>query len=149
MNQSFILLVEDNYNDELLTRRAFKINQMADRLMVVRNGEEALDFLRGVGAYAARATEPPPALILLDLKLPKMDGLAVLKNLRAAGETRSIPVVILTSSDEEDDIRKSHDLGVSSYIRKPVNFNEFVETVRQLGLYWLNLSDTMNDTMTA
>jgi two-component system response regulator len=143
METTFILLVEDNRNDELLTQRAFKKNQMANRLVVVRDGVEALDFLLGVGAHSGRDSKQAPALILLDLKLPKMDGLEVLRRIRADEQTRSIPVVILTSSDEEEDVRKSYHLGVNSYIRKPVDFNQFVEMVRQLGLYWLKLNDTL------
>jgi len=144
MNKRFVLLVEDNENDEALTRRAFKQNKMADRLVVTRDGAEALDFLLGGGVHAGRDLDQMPSLILLDLNLPKMDGLEVLRHLSAYERTKLIPVVILTSSDEEKDIRSSYQLGVNSYIRKPVDYDEFVETVRQLGLYWLKLNDTID-----
>lgn len=143
MNNRFVLLVEDNQNDELLTRRAFKKNNMADRLIVARDGVEALDFLLGTGSHAGRNLDRMPALILLDLNLPRMGGLEVLRRVRCHERTKLIPVVILTSSDEEKDIRGSYQLGMNSYIRKPVDYNEFVETVRQLGLYWLELNDTI------
>lgn len=143
MNNRFVLLVEDNQNDELLTRRAFKKNNMADRLIVAQDGVEALDFLLGTGSHAGRNLDRMPALILLDLNLPRMGGLEVLRRVRSHERTKLIPVVILTSSDEEKDIRGSYQLGMNSYIRKPVDYNEFVETVRQLGLYWLELNDTI------
>jgi two-component system response regulator len=145
MHQKFILLVEDNYNDELLTQRAFKKNQLASCLRVARDGAEALDFLLATGIHSDRDPNHAPSLILLDLKLPKVDGLEVLRRIRANKRTHSIPVVILTSSDEEEDVRKSYHLGVNSYIRKPVDFNQFVEMVRELGLYWLKLGDTINE----
>jgi CheY-like chemotaxis protein len=146
MSKNFVLLVEDNYNDELLTRRAFGKNKIADHLVVVRDGEQAIDFLRGAAANSSPEAENSnvPSLILLDLKLPKLDGLAVLKRIRENEATRNVPVVVLTSSDEEIDIRKSYDLGVNSFIRKPVDFNEFVETIHQLGLYWLKLGGTLS-----
>lgn len=143
MDTRFILLVEDNRNDELLARRALQKNSITTHLVVARDGVEAIDFIMGTGSYAERDVRQQPSLVLLDLKLPKMDGLEVLRQLRAHEPTRHLPVVILTSSDEEQDVRKSYDLGVNSYIRKPVDFNEFVETVRQLGLYWLKLNDTV------
>ena len=136
MNRS-ILLVEDNPDDVKLTLRAFKRNNMLNEIAVARDGVEALDFLFARGAYAGNADKPLPALIILDLKLPKLDGLGVLKAIRGDERTRLIPVVILTSSKEEQDLIRSYSLGVNSYLRKPVDFGEFVEAVRVLGIYWL------------
>lgn len=135
-----ILLVEDNRDDEALTRRALSKNNIRNEIVVAQNGAEALDFLFGTGAYAGRNIENMPHLVLLDLKLPKVDGLEVLKRLRADVRTRLLPVVVLTSSDEERDRLESYGLGANSYIRKPVEFTEFMEAVRQLGLYWLVLN---------
>ena len=132
-----ILLVEDNPDDAKLTLRAFKRNNMLNPIVVARDGVEALDVLFARGAYAERAGKPLPALIILDLKLPKLDGLGVLKAVRGDERTRLIPVVILTSSKEEQDLIRSYSLGVNSYLRKPVDFGEFVEAVRVLGIYWL------------
>jgi len=132
-----ILLVEDNPDDTKLTLRAFKRNKMLNPIVVARDGVEALDFLFARGAYAERAGKPPPTLIILDLKLPKLDGLGVLKAIRGDARTRLIPVVILTSSKEEQDLIQSYSLGANSYVRKPVDFTEFVEAVRLLGIYWL------------
>ena len=132
-----ILLVEDNPDDAKLTLRAFKRNNMLNPIAVARDGVEALDFLFARGAYAKRAGKPPPTLIILDLKLPKLDGLGVLKAVRDDERTRLIPVVILTSSREEQDLVHSYSLGANSYVRKPVDFGEFVEAVRVLGIYWL------------
>jgi CheY-like chemotaxis protein len=135
-----ILLVEDNPNDVELTLHALKKNHIANRIHVVRDGAEALDFLFASGAYADRQVEEAPKVILLDLKLPKVDGLEVLKQVKGDGRTRSIPVVVLTSSREERDLMQSYHLGVNSYILKPVDFDQFNEAVRQLGLYWLLLN---------
>ena len=132
-----ILLVEDNPDDAKLTLRAFKRNNMLNPIVVARDGVEALDILFARGAYAERAGKPLPALILLDLKLPKLDGLGVLRAVRGDERTRLIPVVILTSSKEEQDLVHSYSLGANSYVRKPVDFGEFVEAVRVLGIYWL------------
>ena len=132
-----ILLVEDNPDDAKLTLRAFKRNNMSNPIVVARDGVEALDFLFARGAYAERAGKPPPTLIILDLKLPRLDGLGVLKAVRGDERTKLIPVVILTSSKEEQDLIQSYSLGANSYVRKPVDFTEFVEAVRLLGIYWL------------
>jgi two-component system response regulator len=140
MKNKIILLVEDNPDDETLTLRALKKSKILNELIVARDGAEALDFLFGTGAYAGRDTSIQPQLILLDLKLPKVDGLEVLKRLRADPRTALLPVTILTTSNEERDIITSYQLGVNSYIRKPVDFDSFIEAVRQLGLYWLVLN---------
>ena len=135
-----ILLVEDNPADEELTIHTLKANHLANNIQIVRDGAEALDFIFRTGAFADRATDEFPKVILLDLKLPKVDGLEVLRRLRDDPRTRSIPVVVLTSSREERDIVESYRLGVNSYIVKPVDFTQFAEMVRQLGLYWLLLN---------
>lgn len=135
-----ILLVEDNPDDEVLTRRALKKNDIPNEVVVARDGAEALDFLFGNGAHAGRDVAKPPQLVLLDLKLPKIDGLEVLRRLRADARTRLQPVVILTTSNEERDVVASYELGANSYIRKPVDFEQFMEAVRQLGTYWLVLN---------
>ena len=139
-----ILLVEDNPNDEELTLYALKKNNINNHIQVVRDGAEALEYLFCTGTYAHRQINEPPKVVLLDLKLPKMDGLEVLKKIKADERTRIIPVVVLTSSQEESDIVESYQLGVNSYIVKPVDFEQFIEAVRQLGLYWmlLNISPT-------
>lgn len=136
-----ILLVEDNPDDEALTLRALRKNNIANAMSVVRDGAEALDFLFCAGAYASRDPREMPQVILLDLKLPKVDGLEALRRIRADERTRLLPVVILTSSREEQDLLQSYSLGANSYVRKPVDFNQFVEAVRQLGLYWLVLNE--------
>jgi len=135
-----ILLVEDNPNDVELTLHALTRNNLANHVEVVRDGAEALEFLFGSGAYAGRRLENGPKVILLDLKLPKVDGLEVLRRVKADARTRIIPVVVLTSSREERDLVESYSLGVNSYIVKPVDFQQFTEAVRQLGLYWLLLN---------
>ena len=137
-----ILLVEDNPDDEALTIRALKKNNIGNRLVVVRDGVEAIEFLFGSGAYKDRDLKDAPQVVLLDLKLPKMDGLEVLRRIRENETTRLLPVVILTSSKEEQDILKGYKLGANSYVRKPVDFDQFVEAVRQLGLYWLVLNES-------
>ena len=132
-----ILLVEDNPADVELTLHALRGNKLANSIQVVRDGEEALDFLFCRGAFQHRSVESPPRLVLLDLKLPKVDGLQVLRAIRGDARTNAIPVVILTSSKEERDLVNGYQTGVNSYIQKPVDFNQFREVVRQLGLYWL------------
>jgi two-component system, response regulator len=136
-----ILLVEDNPDDEALTLRALKKNNIGNKLAVVRDGAEALEFIFCTGVYTDRDRNDSPQVILLDINLPKVDGLEVLRRIRADENTRLLPVVILTSSKEEQDMIKSYKLGANSYVRKPVDFNEFIEAVRQLGLYWLVLNE--------
>jgi two-component system response regulator len=145
MKDRFILLVEDNPDDEALTVRAFASSNIANPLVVVRDGVEALDFLFARGDYGERNPRNLPVVILLDLKLPKLDGLEVLKQLRANEITRLQPVVILTSSKEERDIVESYSLGANSYIRKPVAYSEFMECVQQLRLYWMLLNESPPD----
>lgn len=140
MDYKVILLVEDNPDDEALTLRAFKRSNIMNEVLVAHDGVEALDYLFAQGAYADRDPNQQPQLVLLDLKLPRVDGLEVLRRLRADARTRLLPVVVLTSSDEERDIVESYNLGANSYIRKPVDFTQFTEAVRQLGLYWLVLN---------
>lgn len=137
----FILLVEDNPNDELLTLRALKREHLTNEVAVVRDGAEALDFLFAAGAYAGRDPMALPQLVLLDLKLPKVDGIEVLRRIRADPHTRRLPVVILTSSNEEKDLVAGYNNGANSYIRKPVDFTQFTDAVRQLQLYWLVLNE--------
>jgi two-component system response regulator len=135
-----ILLVEDNPDDVALTLRAFKRSHLMNPIVVVRDGVEALDYLFARDAYASRAGSPPPTLVILDLKLPRLDGLGVLKALRADPRTALQPTVILTSSKEEQDVVAGYSLGANSYVRKPVDFVEFVEAVKALGIYWLALN---------
>jgi len=135
-----ILLVEDNPNDVKLTLHALKKNNIANRIEIVRDGAEALEFIFATGAYADRQNAENPRVILLDLKLPKVDGLEVLRQIKSDPRTRAIPVVVLTSSREDRDIVESYNLGVNSYIVKPVDFEQFTEAVRTLGLYWLLLN---------
>lgn len=144
-----ILLVEDNPDDEKLTVRAFKRNNMLNPIVVARDGVEALDFLFARGAFVERAGKAAPALIILDLKLPKLDGLGVLKAVRGDERTRLIPVVILTSSKEEQDLIQGYSLGANSYVRKPVDFAEFLEAVRVLGIYWLMMNEAPPEGSTA
>jgi two-component system, response regulator len=141
MAEKVILLVEDNPDDEKLTVRALKKNNIANEVAVARDGVEALDYLFGTGAHAGRDTSLQPALVLLDMKLPKLDGVEVLRRIRADQRTMRLPVVILTSSKEEQDLTQAYNGGVNSYIRKPVDFLEFTEVVRQLGMYWLVLNE--------
>jgi len=141
MNEKTILLVEDNPDDEELTLRALKKNNILNQVTIVRDGAEALDYLFCQGAYAGRDASVQPAVTLLDLKLPKVEGLEVLKRLRADERTRLLPVVILTSSKEEQDLISGYRLGANSYIRKPVDFTKFMEAVRQVGLYWLMMNE--------
>lgn len=136
-----ILLVEDNPDDVALTERALKKARIANKVVIARDGPEALDFLFGTGAYAGRDTGAMPEVVLLDLKLPKMDGLEVLRRLRGDQRTRVLPVVVLTSSREDRDLTRSYELGANSYIRKPVDFKQFVKAVQELGLYWLVLNE--------
>ena len=135
-----ILLVEDNPDDVDLTQRAFQRAGVTRPLEVVEDGMDALDYLFGRGAFSHRLHEPLPALVLLDLKLPRLGGHEVLRQIRADPRTRFLPVVILTSSDEEKDLVESYSHGCNSYVRKPVSYNEFVEAARQLGVYWLELN---------
>ena len=141
MRDNVILLVEDNPDDELLTLRALKKNNFTNEVVVARDGVEALDYLFATGEYAGRDASVMPQLILLDLKLPKVDGLEVLRRLRSDERTRLLPVVILTSSKELEDMLDSYDSGANSYVRKPVNFEQFVWAVEQLKLYWLGLNE--------
>lgn len=141
MNTKSILLVEDNADDEALTLRALKKNGVANKVNVVRDGAEALDFLFCRGAYAGRDPLDLPQVTLLDLKLPKVDGLEVLRQMRADPRTKMAPVVILTSSREEQDLIAAYTNGANSYVRKPVDFNQFVDAIKQLGLYWLILNE--------
>jgi two-component system response regulator len=136
-----ILLVEDNPDDADLTLRAFSRSRVANEIVVVSDGEEALDYLFGTGVHASRVEAPLPSVVLLDLHLPKVEGLEVLRRLRSSDRTRRLPVVVLTSSREEGDVVRSYDLGANSYVRKPVDFEQFVSAAGQLGLYWLVLNE--------
>ncbi|HKT24233.1 MAG TPA: response regulator [Terriglobales bacterium] len=140
-NSSTILLVEDNADDEALTLRALRKNNIRNEVVVAHDGVEALDYLFGTGAHTQRDTIPLPQVVLLDLKLPKIDGLEVLERIRANKRTKLLPIVILTSSNEEQDRLRGYDLGANSYVRKPVDFTQFTEAVRNLGLYWLLLNE--------
>jgi two-component system, response regulator len=139
--QRVILLVEDNADDEALTLRALKKNNITNTVVVARDGVEACDYLFGTGQYAGRDPNDQPQIVLLDLKLPKLNGFDVLARVRADKRTKTTPVIILTSSREQQDIAHGYDLGANSYVRKPVDFEQFVEAVRQLGLYWLVLNE--------
>jgi len=141
LDEKVILLVEDNPNDVLLTERALKKAHILNKLVVAKDGVEALDYLFRTGTWANKDLYPLPQVILLDLKLPRIDGLEVLRRIRVDDRTRFLPVVILTSSKEERDITNGYAMGANSYIRKPVNFNQFADAVGQLGLYWLVLNE--------
>jgi CheY-like chemotaxis protein len=141
MSNKIILLVEDNADDEKLTLRALKKNNIGNEVVVARDGAEAVDYLLGTGTNEGKKLNELPQVVLLDLKLPKVDGLEVLRRLRAHERTKLLPVVILTSSNEEQDRITGYALGANSYVRKPVDFNQFMEAARQLGLYWLVLNE--------
>ncbi len=142
MKNKVILLVEDNPDDVKLTMRALKKSNVLNEVIVAQDGAEALDYLFCAGKYSDRDKNVMPQVVLLDLKMPKVDGLEVLKRIRADEKTRLLPVVVLTTSSEEKDRVSSYKLGANSYVRKPVDFNQFVEAVQQLGLYWLVLNET-------
>ena len=141
MSKKVILLVEDNADDELFTVTALRENNIVNEIVVARNGVEALDYLFGTGQYAGRDTSALPQVVLLDLKLPKLDGREVLRRLRADARTKALPVVILTSSKEEQDLAVTYQLGCNSFIRKPVDFEQFAAVIHQLKLYWLVLNE--------
>ncbi|HEX4542508.1 MAG TPA: response regulator [Candidatus Acidoferrum sp.] len=141
MDDKVILLVEDNPDDEELTLRALKKNNITNKVIVARDGVEALDYLFGTGAHAGRDLHMMPQVLLLDLKLPKLDGFEVLRRLREDQRTKLLPVVILTTSNEEKDRLNGYGLGANSFVRKPVEFDQFIEAVRQLGMYWLLLNE--------
>ena len=140
MKEKTILLVEDNPDDEALTLHALENNKIGNKVYVARNGVEALDYVFCTGSHAGRDAEDLPAVVLLDLKLPKIDGLEVLRRIRADDRTRLLPVVLLTSSNEEEDRLKGYSLGANSYVRKPVDFDAFMHAAGQLGMYWLLLN---------
>jgi two-component system, response regulator len=142
MAEKFIMLVEDNADDEELTLRALRQAKIANEIVIVRDGSEAVDFLFGGGAHASRDLSRMPAVVLLDLKLPKLDGLDVLTRMREDARTVVIPVVVLTSSSEDEDMLKSYRSGANSYVRKPVEFGAFASAVSQLGLYWMLLNES-------
>jgi len=141
MNEKAILLVEDNRDDEALTLRALRKNNIMNEVVVARDGAEALDYLFGTNGYAGRDVTDWPSVVLLDLRLPKITGLEVLRKIRSDERTRAMTVVVLTSSKQEEDVAESYGLGVNSYVRKPVEFANLFEAVRQIGLYWLLLNE--------
>jgi two-component system, response regulator len=141
-NSRTILLVEDNPSDVGLTRRALEKGRLANDLVVAEDGQEALDYLWGTGTYAGRDVSDLPSLVLLDLNLPKVTGMEVLRRIRGDARTRRLPVVILTTSKEEQDLAQGYDLGANSYVRKPVDFKEFAAAIENLGFYWLALNET-------
>ena len=142
MDEKIILLVEDNADDEELTIRTLQKNHLKNKIVVVRDGVEALDYLFGTGEYSDRDLSVSPVLIMLDIKLPKLNGLEVLKKIKSDSRTSIVPVVMLTSSDEEKDLIESYQLGANSYVRKPVDFSEFQKSIRQLALYWVLLNES-------
>ncbi|MGC8605339.1 MAG: response regulator [Desulfomonilaceae bacterium] len=142
MKDKIILLVEDNPDDVTLTLRALKKNNILNEVVVAKDGVEALDYLFGIGSYAGRDTSVTPVVTLLDLKLPKLNGIEVLRRVRGDERTKLIPIVILTSSKEESDIINGYSLGANSYVRKPVDFSQFTEAIRELGLYWILLNES-------
>jgi two-component system response regulator len=144
MDNKIILLVEDNPDDEALMLRALQKNRIANEVVVARDGAEALDYLFGRNKYEGRDTGIVPQLMLLDLKLPKVSGLEVLQQMRADERTKFVPVVVLTSSSEQQDMLQSYNLGANSFVQKPVDFDEFIEATRQLGSYWLIINKTVN-----
>jgi len=146
MNHKSILLVEDNPQDELLILRTLKRINLANEIAVVRDGQQAIDYLFGEGEFSGRAGAEPPAVVLLDIGLPRLSGHEVLERLRADPRTRMLPVVILTSSDEEKDRLRSYEQGANSYVRKPLDFGEFAETVARLGIYWLATNERSSQT---
>jgi two-component system response regulator len=141
MSKGIILLVEDNPDDEELTLRALRKVRIANEIVVVRNGQDAVDFLLGTGAHSGRGLDEQPAVVLLDLKLPMLNGVDVLRRVRANPRTRLIPIVVLTSSSEEEDMLRSYESGANSYVRKPVDFTAFSEAVSRLGAYWVLLNE--------
>jgi two-component system response regulator len=145
IKDKIILLVEDNEEDEILTVRALEMNKIRNEVVVVRDGAAAIDYLFGQGAYAGRDVTVQPQVVLLDLKLPKIDGLEVLKAIRANEHTRRLPVVILTTSSEDRDVNQGYDYGANAYVRKPVDFMEFAEAVKNLGLFWLVINQKARD----
>ena len=145
MNSKIILLVEDNVDDEILTLRALNKNNLANKIDVVRDGAEALDYIFCRGEYSDRDSSDKPQLILLDINLPKIGGMDVLKAIREDDSSKHIPVVMLTTSTQENDMVKSYDYGANSYIGKPVDFNDFMEAVTQVGIYWLAINSTPKD----
>lgn len=148
-NDGPVMLVEDNLDDIILTKRAFKKARLENELIIFKDGVEALDYLLGRGDYAERTDKTAPVVILLDLKLPRLNGLEVLQQIRANDKTRRIPVIILTTSREEQDLAQAYDLNVNSYIVKPIDFNQFVDAVQQIGLYWLVMNEVPDDDTTS
>jgi two-component system response regulator len=145
MSSGTILLVEDSPDDELLTLGAFRKNGFDLSIVVVRDGAEALDYLFGAGKYAGRNVSQRPTLILLDLKLPKLDGLQVLERVRAEEHTRHLPVIVFTTSNEQRDVEQAYHLGANSYIRKPVGLDQYVQAIQQVGTYWLSLNERLSE----